>query len=93
MTLATMPAATATGKRWRLRGRFPDDALKGAPQQPLVRHLMWHRGVRTVAEAKTFTLARDPDFDALLLPDIEQALDRIVRAIEAAAQAVKGGRT
>lgn len=83
MTLATTPAATATGKRWRLRGRFPDDALKGAPGQPLVRHLLWHRGVRTVAEAKAFTLAPDPAYDALLLPDIEQALDRIVRAIEA----------
>ncbi|MCH7810670.1 MAG: DHH family phosphoesterase, partial [Chloroflexi bacterium] len=83
MTLATTPAATATGKRWRLRGRFPDDALKDVPGQPLVRHLMWHRGVRTAAEAKAFTLARDPAFDALLLPDIEQAIDRIVRAIEA----------
>jgi len=83
MTLATMPSATATGKRWRLRGRFPDDALQGAPQQPLVRHLMWHRGVRTVAEAKDFTRARDPANDALLLPDIAPALDRIVRAIEA----------
>ncbi|MCH7952577.1 MAG: DHH family phosphoesterase, partial [Chloroflexi bacterium] len=83
MTLATMPAATATGKRWRMRGRFPDDALQGAPGQPLVRHLMWHRGVRTAAEARAFTLARDPAYDALLLPDIEPALDRIVRAIEA----------
>ena len=82
MTLAPTPAATASGKRWRLRGRFPDDALKGAPGQPLVRHLMWHRGVRTVAEAKAFTQARDPANDALLLPDIELALDRIVRAIE-----------
>jgi len=81
--LAPTPAATATGKRWRLRGRYPDDALKGAPQQPLVRHLMWHRGVRTVAEAKAFTQARDPEHDALLLPDIELALDRIVGAIEA----------
>jgi len=78
-----MPAATATGKRWRLRGRYPDDALKGAPGQPLVRHLMWHRGVRTVAEARAFTEVRDPSHDALLLPDIEPALDRIVRAIEA----------
>ncbi len=82
MTLATTPAATATGKRWRLRGRFPDDALKDAPGQPLVRHLMWHRGVRTAAEATAFTEARDPAYDALLLPDIEPALDRIVRAIE-----------
>ena len=83
MTLASMPTQTATGKRWRLRGRFPDDALKDAPGQPLVRHLMWHRGVRTAAEAKAFAEARDPANDALLLPDIEPALDRIVRAIEA----------
>ncbi len=82
MPLATMPTQTATGKRWRLRGRFPDGALEGAPQQPLVRHLMWHRGVRTVAEARAFNEARDPAHDALLLPDIEPALDRIVRAVE-----------
>ncbi len=82
MTLATTPAATATGKRWRLRGRFPDDALKGVPQQPLVRHLMWHRGVRTPAEAEAFAGARDPAHDPLLLPDLEPALDRITRAIE-----------
>ncbi len=76
------PAATATGKRWRLRGRFPDGALEGAPQQPLVRHLMWHRGVRTVPEAAAFAEARDPEHDPLLMPDIEPALDRIVKAIE-----------
>ncbi|HEY5640557.1 MAG TPA: DHH family phosphoesterase, partial [Dehalococcoidia bacterium] len=82
MTIVTTSATTATGKRWRLRGRFPDGALEGAPGQPLLRHLMWHRGVRTVAEARAFTEARDPAHDALLLPDIELALDRIVRAIE-----------
>ncbi|HEY5639559.1 MAG TPA: DHH family phosphoesterase, partial [Dehalococcoidia bacterium] len=84
--MATTPAATATGKRWRLRGRFPDDALQGAPQQPLVRHLMWHRGVRTAAEAEVFAGARDPENDPLLLPDIEPALDRISVAIEAGEQ-------
>jgi len=80
MTLAPT-ARTATGKRWRLRGRFPEDALHDAPYQPLVRHLLWHRGVRTTAQAVAFTAAGDPAHDARLLPDIERALDRLARAI------------
>jgi single-stranded-DNA-specific exonuclease len=75
------PIRTATGKRWRLRGRFPDGALEGAPYQPLICHLLWHRGVRTAAQAIAFTDAADPHHDAGLLPDIEPALDRLTRAI------------
>ncbi len=47
---------------------------------------MWHRGVRTAAEAEVFAGARDPENDPLLLPDIEPALDRISVAIEAGEQ-------
>src|SRR3989304_5550342 len=42
---------SATGRRWRLRGRFPEGELDRAPYPALVRHLLWHRGVRTAAEA------------------------------------------
>ncbi|MEX0682942.1 MAG: single-stranded-DNA-specific exonuclease RecJ [Dehalococcoidia bacterium] len=88
MTLApaaatASPGPTASGKHWRLRGRFPDGALEGAPYQPLVRHLLWHRGVRTAAEAFAFTEARDPVHASHLLPDIDLALDRLSRAIHA----------
>ncbi|HUF52569.1 MAG TPA: single-stranded-DNA-specific exonuclease RecJ [Dehalococcoidia bacterium] len=81
MTLAP-EIRTATGKRWRLRGRFPDGALDGAPYQPLIRHLLWHRGVRTVAQAVAFTDAADPRHDVTLLPDINAALARLGRAIK-----------
>jgi single-stranded-DNA-specific exonuclease len=69
-------------KRWRLRGRFPEGELAAASYPPLVRHLLWHRGIRTVAEADAFM---DPSHaevnDPLLLPDAEPALDRLQQAI------------
>jgi single-stranded-DNA-specific exonuclease len=82
--MAIAPAAPQTGvsgRRWRLRGRFPDGELGGAHAQPLVRHLLWHRGMRSLGEAEAFLAAGDPGFDAMLLPDIQRAIDRIRSAI------------
>ena len=61
---------TATGRRWRLRGRFPDGALDGAPYPTLVRHLLWHRGMRSVDAARRFMDGPPAEHDPLLLPDI-----------------------
>ena len=41
---------SATGRRWRVKPRAPEQALAGAPYPPLVQHLLWHRGVRTTEE-------------------------------------------
>jgi len=68
-------------RRWRLRGRFPDGALAGAPYPPLVRHLLYHRGFRTAAAAAAFFDGTPIDHDPLLLPDVERALDRLARAV------------
>jgi single-stranded-DNA-specific exonuclease len=76
-------------KRWRLRGRFPEGELRTAPFPALIRHLLWHRGIRTVNEAAAFmdgaqTGGRLPeplDYDPLLLPDAGPALDRLREAI------------
>jgi single-stranded-DNA-specific exonuclease len=68
-------------RRWRLRGRQPEGELAAAPYPPLVRHLLWHRGVRTPAEAAAF-MDGAVEYDPLLLPDIEPALFRLRRAIE-----------
>jgi hypothetical protein len=83
MVLAAAQMAGVSGRRWRLRGRFPDGELEGAPYQPLIRHLLWHRGLRTIADAAAFLEARDPAFDPMLLPDIGIALDRLQAAIAA----------
>lgn len=74
------------GRRWRLRGRFPQGALEGAPYPTLVRHLLWHRGVRTAAEARRFLEGPAGEHDPLLLPGMKQALARL-------RQAVRGGET
>jgi single-stranded-DNA-specific exonuclease len=69
-----------SGRRWRLRGRCPEGNLENAPYEPLVRHLLWHRGVRSVTEAAKFLEARDPKHDSSLLPDIGPAVERLIRA-------------
>lgn len=68
-------------RRWRLRGRQPEGELASAPYPPLIRHLLWHRGVRTPAEAAAFMDGAAVEYDPLLLPDIEPALARLQRAI------------
>jgi single-stranded-DNA-specific exonuclease len=83
MVLEAAQTTGVSGRRWRLRGRFPDGELDGAPYQPLIRHLLWHRGLRNAADAAAFLDARDPSFDPLLLPDIGVALDRLQGAIAA----------
>ena len=86
---------TASGRRWRLRGRFPDGALVDArpgpdggpsggrpPYPTLIRHLLWHRGLRTAEEAERFMEGPPREYDPLLLPDIEKALSRLRQAID-----------
>ena len=72
---------TATGRRWRLRGRFPEGALEGAPYPTLMRHLLWHRGLRTAAAAQRFMEGPPAEYDPMLLPDIEVALSRLEEAL------------
>lgn len=73
---------TPSPKRWRLRGRFPDGALQDTPYPPLVRHLLWHRGLRTPAAASAFMDGHCPEHDPLLLPDAESAIGRLRKAID-----------
>ncbi len=73
---------SATGRRWRLRGRAPEGVPDGGPYPALVRHLLWHRGVRTPAEASRFLEAPGPtEYDAMLLPGMAEALTRMRHAI------------
>ncbi len=72
---------SASGRRWRLRGRFPEGALEGAPYPTLMRHLLWHRGLRTAAEAQRFMEGPPQEYDPMLLPDIEVALSRLEEAL------------
>ena len=71
---------SATGRRWRLRGRFPDGELEGASYPALVRHLLWHRGLRSAEGARRFMEGPPAEYDPLLLPDIEPALARLRQA-------------
>ncbi len=79
--MANVIAPTTPRRRWRLRGRFPEGDLAAAPYQALVRHLLWHRGVRTPAAAAAFMDGAPLNYDPLLLPDIRPAIERLQRAI------------
>jgi single-stranded-DNA-specific exonuclease len=70
-----------SGRRWRLRGRFPDGNLADAPYEPLVRHLLWHRGILSADAAGMFMGASDPGHDPALLPDIGAAIQRLRKAL------------
>src|SRR3990172_7707348 len=83
---------TATGRRWRLRGRFPEGELEGAPYPTLVRHLLWHRGLRSVDAARRFMDGTPAEYDPLLLPDIEAALARLGQAAQAGERGAVYGR-
>ncbi|MDO8617072.1 MAG: single-stranded-DNA-specific exonuclease RecJ [Dehalococcoidia bacterium] len=75
-------ASPAMRRRWQLRGRVPEGDLASAPYPPLVRHLLWHRGVRTADQARAFVDAAPVDYDPLLLPDARPALERLRRAVQ-----------
>jgi single-stranded-DNA-specific exonuclease len=79
--VAEFQSPVAPRRRWRLRGRQPEGDLATAPYPPLIRHLLWHRSVRTPAEAAAFIDGAPVEYDPLLLPDIEPALERLRRAI------------
>ncbi len=66
---------------WRLRGRCPEGELAAAPYPPLIRHLLWHRGIRTPVQATAIIGGSPVQYDPLLLPDIEPALRRLRRAV------------
>lgn len=82
MVLAVPGTIGVSGRRWQLRGRFPEGELAGAPYQPLIRHLLWHRGLRDADGAAAFMDARDPGHDPRLLPDVAAAVARLRKAID-----------
>ena len=68
-------------RRWKLRGRLPEGDLAAAPYPPLLRHLLYHRGVRTPEQAAAFFDPAPISHDPALLPDIAPALERLRAAI------------
>jgi single-stranded-DNA-specific exonuclease len=81
MTTTNTATTGVSGRRWRLRGRFPEGELAEAPYPTLVRHLLWHRGMRTAAEARAFMEGPALEHDPMTLPDVEPALERLGAAV------------
>jgi single-stranded-DNA-specific exonuclease len=67
-------------RRWLVRPQAP--ALVDGPFPPLIRHLLYHRGVRSENEATRFLfLESQPEHDPHLLPNVERAVERLSTAI------------
>jgi len=70
--------------KYSLRGPVSDESQISLAEYPeLVRHLLYHRGVRDADAAKTFL---NPDYDThthdpFLMKDMEKAVERVLRAI------------
>jgi len=61
----------------------PTETLADSPFPPLIRHLLYHRGMRSQDEAARFLfLAPPPEYDPHLLPAVERAVERLSAAIE-----------
>jgi single-stranded-DNA-specific exonuclease len=69
-------------RRWLIRPSAP--ALVGSPFPPLIRHLLYHRGVRSESQAARFLFLEPwPEQDPSALPGMERAVERISAAITA----------
>lgn len=67
--------------RWRLLPEPPSGFLAGSPYPPLIRRILYHRGVRTSEEAQRF-LSPEPDRGiAPSLPGVAAALRRLATAL------------
>jgi len=67
-------------RRWLVRSPAP--ASVNGPYPPLIRHLLYHRGVRSEDEAARFLfLEPPPEHDPRLLPNVERAVERLSTAI------------
>ncbi|MEW6142162.1 MAG: single-stranded-DNA-specific exonuclease RecJ [Chloroflexota bacterium] len=67
---------------WKLLPPAPSDALASDDLPPLIRQILYNRGVRDIVQARAF-LAGDSsiDGDPFTLPDMEHAVSRIFRAL------------
>jgi single-stranded-DNA-specific exonuclease len=74
---------SVTGRRWRIKPKVPLEAV--VPRMdlpPLIRHLLWHRGVDTDEEASRFLfLSSGAEHDPMLLPAMPEAVARLREAI------------
>lgn len=75
-------AAIVSDRPWRIAETAPSSELAAYP--PLIQKLLARRGIADAASANRFLGPADVSWpDALLLPDIEPALERISHALDA----------
>lgn len=73
-------------QRYAMRGSIPNEAHAALAAYPeLTQHLLWHRGIKTAGDAAMFL---SPDYerdlhDPFEIHDMDRAVERILRAIDA----------
>ncbi|MFQ5880514.1 MAG: single-stranded-DNA-specific exonuclease RecJ [Dehalococcoidia bacterium] len=77
-----MYRGSGVARRWLVRPPVPADYLADVRLPPLIRQLLYQRGVGSAAEARRFLLQEAvPASDPTLLPQAEEALSRLRGAI------------
>jgi single-stranded-DNA-specific exonuclease len=72
----------ATAQQWVLRRKpSPEFADQFPDLDPLVAQILYARKIDTPQEVRTFLGAGDPLGDPLLLPDMQPAIERLLRAL------------
>ena len=78
----TLPSVAST-REWRVRPPLPRQARSALSAYPdLLAQFLYNRGIRDAAHAERFLSRQSVTHDPLLLPDMEQAIERITRAIQ-----------
>ncbi len=71
-------------REWRVAAKLdPQTEQQLSAQHPLMRQILFNRGVRSAAEAERYLQALPPEVnDPFLIKDMDLAVDRLVRAIQ-----------
>ncbi len=72
-------------KRWDIASKIPpeiDQELSDYTPHPVLRQLLFNRGITDAVDAFNFLTREGPMFDPFLMTGMEQAVDRLLNAID-----------
>lgn len=72
-------------KRWEIAPAIPpeiDQELSDYTPHPVLRQLLFNRGITNAGDAQNFLTSEGPMFDPFLMTGMEQAADRLLKAID-----------
>jgi single-stranded-DNA-specific exonuclease len=75
---------TENPKRWLLPDTLPQEISRSLDEfPPIMRQVLYNRGIHDNDSARRFLIANEPKYDPFLLKDMDIAVTRILKAIDA----------